>query len=129
MAAQALSRGALRCVTLPRFPRASSRRLGWRCMASAQEPQHHVLHYEYVPDILEKRGPYRAGHLGAAKEKLENGKLVMGGACGDPVDGALFIFKASTKQEIEEYVAADPYVQNGLVTKWSIKPYIVAVGP
>ena len=33
-------------------------------------PSYHVLQYKYVPDILEKRGPHREAHLGAARQKV-----------------------------------------------------------
>lgn len=38
--------------------------------------------------------------------------------------------KATTAivQDIEDFVAADPYKQHGLVTSYSIKPYMVVVG-
>lgn len=87
-----------------------------------------LLEYSYTKDILEKRGPFREAHLAGAKKKLEAGKLVMGGAVGDPVSGAVFIFKNISLQEIEEFVQNDPYVANGLVTNWSTKPYTVVVG-
>lgn len=50
------------------------------------------------------------------------------GAAGDPVEGALFIFKDVTKEEIEVFVKADPYVLNGLVPDYKIKPYAVVIG-
>ena len=53
--------------------------------------------------------------------------MVMAGAFADPVDGALFIFKNVSKEFIDAYVEADPYVQNGLVTGWKIKPWTVVV--
>jgi len=80
-----------------------------------------------VPDILEKRQPYRADHLAAAKAKADAGKLLLGGAFGEKPDGALFIFKDITNKEIEDFVAADPYIKAGLVVKWAIKPYTVVV--
>ena len=40
-----------------------------------------VLTYDYVPDILDKRGPYRAGHIGGAKKLEESGNLIMAGMC------------------------------------------------
>lgn len=53
------------------------------CMASAaaapQGPKYFILNYTYVPDILERRGPYREQHLAGAKQQLEAGKLVMAG--------------------------------------------------
>ncbi len=38
-------------------------------MASAA-PTFHVLQYKYVPDILEKRTPFRETHLAKAGEKV-----------------------------------------------------------
>eukprot|EP00877_Chromochloris_zofingiensis_P006344 jgi/Chrzof1/1963/Cz10g28040.t1 len=99
-------------------------------MASAAMPpaRYHILTYQYVPDIVEKRGPYREAHIAAAKSKLDAGILVMAGAAGDPVDSGMFIFKDVTKEQVEEYVQSDDYVKNGLVSSWSIKPYHVVVG-
>jgi uncharacterized protein YciI len=54
--------------------------------------------------------------------------LLAAGAAGDPVEGAVFIFKNISKDDIEAFVKADPYVQNGLVPNYSIKPYAVVVG-
>lgn len=53
----------------------------------------------------------------------------MAGAHDSPVDGAVFIWApATTKEEIEAFVKADPYVKNGLVTSWSIREWNVVVG-
>jgi uncharacterized protein YciI len=32
------------------------------------------------------------------------------------------------QEDIEAFVAADPYVVNGLVPSWSLKPFNVVVG-
>jgi uncharacterized protein len=88
----------------------------------------HILSYDYVPDILERRGPYRDGHLGLARAAHERGELVMVGAVGDPVDSAIFIFRGDDTAATEAFVKADPYVKNGLVTSWRIRPYHVAIG-
>ncbi|GLC33199.1 hypothetical protein PLESTM_000035100 [Pleodorina starrii] len=97
--------------------------------AAAPPPKYFLLEYKYVPDILEKRTPFRAAHIDGAKKQAEAGKMVMAGAFGETPDGALFVFKDSTREEIEQFVQADPYVQNGLVPSWQIKPYAVVVGP
>lgn len=44
------------------------------------------------------------------------------------MDGALFVFKGVTREDLEAYAAADPYVKAGLVTSHSISPYAVVVG-
>lgn len=54
------------------------------------------------------------------KPKLDAGKLVCAGAAGDPVEGAVFLFKGADRDAIEAFVAADPYVKAGLVTAWCV---------
>jgi uncharacterized protein YciI len=54
------------------------------------------------------------------------GKMVMAGATGDPVSGALFVWAPSVaRAEVEAFVAEDPYVQAGLVMGWVVEPYMV----
>ena len=38
-------------------------------------PSYHVLQYKYVPDILEKRGPFREKHLALAGQKVNEWSL------------------------------------------------------
>jgi uncharacterized protein YciI len=87
----------------------------------------YILRYEYVPDILEKRGPFRAEHLQNAKDLHEKGKVVMAGALVDPCDAGIFIFKTTNKNEIEEFVQKDPYVKNHLVSSHSIREWMVVI--
>eukprot|EP00985_Skeletonema_marinoi_P024826 scaffold17624_cov86-Skeletonema_marinoi.AAC.1 len=47
-------------------------------------PKRYLLNYEYIPDVLEKRGPYREGHLGLAKEMAAEGTCVSGGPFNPP---------------------------------------------
>ncbi|CAK0738959.1 hypothetical protein CVIRNUC_001117 [Coccomyxa viridis] len=110
-------------------------RLGTRAVHSRRRmttqasaaPTYHVLQYKYVPDILEKRGPFREQHLAAASQKKDEGKVVLAGALADPVDSALFIWKNSSQEEIEQFVKDDVYVHNKLVSDWSIRPYMVMI--
>ncbi|CAL5223834.1 g6413 [Coccomyxa viridis] len=90
-------------------------------------PSYHVLQYKYVPDILEKRGPFREKHLELAGQKRDEGKIVLAGALTDPVDTALFIWKNASQEEIEQFVKDDVYVNNKLVTDWSIRPWMVMI--
>lgn len=95
---------------------------------ASQSSQYHVLNYKYVPDILEKRGPHRDAHLGAARKQDEAGKLLIAGAAGDPVDGAVFVFKNTSKEDIEEFVQTDPYMKAGLISSWSLQPFNAVAG-
>ena len=40
----------------------------------------YVLTYDYVPDVLEKRTPHRAGHLALIQELHGAGKILYAGA-------------------------------------------------
>jgi uncharacterized protein YciI len=89
---------------------------------------HYLLFYEYVDNILEKRGPFRSAHLGAAWKSHDNGELVLGGAYANPVDGALLLFKADSPAVVEEFAKTDPYVLNGLVKRWHVREWTTVAG-
>jgi len=80
----------------------------------------YLLLYAYVDGILEKRGPYREGHLAAINAEREAGHLVVAGAYGDPVIGGALGFKDVTREHVEAFVAADPYMLAGLITSHQI---------
>lgn len=88
---------------------------------------HQVLFYDYVADVLERRAPYREAHLAAARRYKDDGRIVMGGALGSPPSGAMFVFLVDDPAEVDEFVAADPYVQNGIVTGHRIVPWTVVL--
>ncbi|MBI3743613.1 MAG: hypothetical protein HY261_04925 [Chloroflexi bacterium] len=88
----------------------------------------YVLFYEYVPDVVTKRQPYRAKHLELLQRLSDRGALVMAGAWANPVDGAALVFRGDNDATIKSFVEADPYVANGLVQKWSVREWTVVVG-
>ena len=90
---------------------------------------HYLLIYEVADDYLERRGAYRAEHLALANEAAERGELVVGGALADPADRAIILFRGNSPAAVERFVAADPYVKNGLVKSWSIREWTTVVGP
>jgi uncharacterized protein len=88
-----------------------------------------VLISAQVPDILEKRTPYRPDHIKLAQGLQEEGVIVAFGAYNPPT-GAAFIFSAENKQEVvESFVKKDPYMSAGLVTKYDIKEWAVMSAP
>lgn len=88
---------------------------------------HQVLFYDYVADVLERRAPFREAHLAAARRYKEDGKIVMAGALGKPPTGAMFVFLVDDPAQIDAFVAADPYVRNGIVTGHRVVPWTVVV--
>jgi uncharacterized protein len=86
----------------------------------------HVLHYDYVEGILEKRAPHREGHLGLLRELHAEGEVVLAGAVGDPPTGGLLVFRSAAGAEA--FAARDPYVEAGLVLAHRVEPWTVVVG-
>jgi uncharacterized protein len=89
---------------------------------------HYLMFYDYTPDYLERRDQYRAEHLRLAWESNARGELILGGALANPADGAVLLFNAESPEVAERYAAADPYVKNGLVTRWYIRNWTTVVG-
>ena len=89
---------------------------------------HWLLTYDYVDDIAARRAPFREAHLGLVSQLHERGELLMAGAVGEPIDGALLVFTAGDRSIVEAFVAQDPYVSEGLVTAWQVRPWNVVVG-
>jgi hypothetical protein len=89
---------------------------------------HYLLFYDVVPEYAERRLPFRAAHLAHAWAAADRGELVLGGALADPIDGAVLLFRCDSPAVIEAFVAADPYVKAGLITRWQIRKWTTVVG-
>lgn len=89
---------------------------------------HYLMFYDLAPDYMERRGQFRSEHLALAWQFQERGELVLGGALADPADGAVLLFKADTPEPAERFAASDPYVKNGLVKQWRVRPWTTVVG-
>ena len=87
-----------------------------------------VLSYELVNDYVNRRTPYREQHLRLAKEAHQRGELILGGAFSEPADRALLVFRVAQRSIVEEFAKNDPYVINGLVLKWEVRPWTVVIG-
>ena len=87
-----------------------------------------LLEYDLVTDYIERRAEFREAHLALATEAAQRGELVLGGALADHPDRALLVWRVADRAIIEEFVRGDPYVINGLVRSWSIRPWNVVVG-
>lgn len=89
---------------------------------------YYVLIYRTVENYVERRAPFRAGHLGYANAAHARGELFLGGALGDPPDTALLVFRADAPSVAEEFARNDPYVKAGLIKDWSVEPWTVVIG-
>ena len=96
--------------------------------AEGERLNYFALLYVVVEGFVERRAPYRAAHLRLAQEARDRGELLLAGALGMPADRALLVFRANDSSSAEAFARADPYVVNGLVTRWEVQPWAVVIG-
>jgi hypothetical protein len=87
-----------------------------------------ILFYETADNYIEKRAPFRSQHLERAREAHARGELLLAGALADPSDRAVLVFRAPDRQVVEQFAEQDPYVLNGAVTRWEVRPWTVVIG-
>ena len=89
---------------------------------------YYALFYELVDDYLDRRPKFRDEHLRLARLAHTREEIVLAGALADPADGALIVFRGPDKSIAEDFAKQDPYVLNGLVKSWKVRPWNVVVG-
>ena len=87
-----------------------------------------ILFYDYVEDYMERRSAYRPDHFVLANAAHARGELVIAGALADPPDRGVLVFKGDSPAVAEKFARADPYVRNGIVTRWEVRPWTVVIG-
>ena len=89
---------------------------------------HYLLFYDAADDYAERRMPFRSAHIAYARKAVERGELVLGGAFAGPADGAVLLFRGRSPAIAEAFAATDPYVLNGVVSKWRVREWMTVVG-
>ena len=89
---------------------------------------HYLLLYDVVDNYVERRVPFRRAHVAHARAAEARGELVLAGALANPPDGAVFVFLGESPAAAEAFAVADPYVLNGLVTRWRVREWTTVVG-
>lgn len=89
---------------------------------------HYLLFYDVVNDYVVRRQALRPAHLAHARPFVERGELILAGALAEPVDGAVLLFRGESPDAAKAFAAADPYVRQGLVTRWRVRPWTTVVG-
>ncbi|MGA2109181.1 MAG: YciI family protein [Syntrophorhabdales bacterium] len=77
-----------------------------------------VCFYEMAPDALSKVMEHYPVHRARLDEFYARGVLLAAGPLGNPPEGAMAVF--TTREAAEEFVQGDPFVVNGLVSKWRL---------
>jgi uncharacterized protein len=83
----------------------------------------HLLVYQYVEDMTERRAPHREDHLALVARYHEDGRLKIAGATGVPPSGGLFVFREAA--DAETFAAEDPYKAAGLIVSSRVEPWSV----
>ncbi len=87
----------------------------------------YVLFYESSDDVLSKAPLYIAEHRARWQEFHEKGLLLMVGPFANPRDGAMGIF--TTRESAERFADGDPFVVNGVVSRWRVEEWNEALVP
>jgi uncharacterized protein YciI len=111
-----------------RAPERDTLVLCWPIERQKGEPMgYFALFYEVVDDFVARRTPFREQHLGLARLAQQRGELLLAGALAEPA-GALIIFRGDSSDVAKSFAESDPYVRNGLVKHWKVRPWAVVVG-
>lgn len=89
---------------------------------------YYALIYDVIDDYVARRASFREEHLRYSRGAHERGELLLGGAFTDPVDKALLIFRVKDASIVDDFARHDPYVLNGLVRQWAVRPWMVVIG-
>jgi uncharacterized protein YciI len=91
---------------------------------------HYLLFYEKASDHAEREPPLQAAHRAHVQASIDRGELILGGPLADPADGSqvLVLFRADSPAVAEAFAKADPYVVNGVVTRWHVRTWETVVG-
>jgi hypothetical protein len=76
---------------------------------------------EYTPDkskIAEFRPPHREYQAGLKKE----GKVALAGPLVDD-SGGIIVYEAQSKEDVEQWIRADPFAKAGVFVTWVIHPW------
>jgi uncharacterized protein YciI len=87
-----------------------------------------ALIYCVADGFVSRRTAFREEHLRLIGKANHRGELLLAGALGDPVDRALLVFRTQDRSIAEDFARNDPYVINGLVTRWEVQPWAVVIG-
>jgi hypothetical protein len=90
---------------------------------------HYLLFYEKAADHAQREPPLQAAHRDHVRGAAARGELILGGPLLDPTDGSnVLLFGADSAATAENFAKADPYVTDGVVIRWHVRPWQTVVG-
>jgi uncharacterized protein YciI len=97
-------------------------------MPLPRQPAYYVAFFviasSTIDEVKAKAPEALAAHLQRSQELHAQGKLLMAGALLDSgEEGFTTMGVFLTREAAEAYAVADPFVQNGMVTRWYIRTW------
>lgn len=80
-------------------------------------------------NALERRMAARPAHLALVKALKDSGNFVMGGAHlseANTMKGSTMVVQFESEKELQEYLAKEPYIEQGVWKSYTIMPFKVA---
>ena len=88
----------------------------------------YVMTYRAVEDFLPLARANYAAHSARVQDFAARGLLLMVGTMDEPMNGdAMGVF--TTREAAEEFAGGDPFVVNGVVAEWSVRPWNEVLQP
>ncbi|MGY1763785.1 YciI family protein [Geodermatophilus sp. SYSU D00779] len=88
----------------------------------------YVMTYRAVEDFLPLAQHHYPAHSARVEEFARRGDLLMVGTFDEPMNGeAMGVF--TTREAAEEFIAGDPFVVNGVVASWAVRPWNEVLQP
>jgi uncharacterized protein YciI len=76
---------------------------------------------EYTPDKA-KIAEFRPPHREYQKVLKQEGKVALAGPLADD-SGGIIVYEAASKQDVEDWIRADPFATGGVFVSWVIHPW------
>ena len=89
---------------------------------------HYLLIYDLVPDHFERREELRDENLELGWDFHDKNVPILGGPLKEPADQTFLLFQSNCPESSEKFARHDPYVKNGIVKSWKVRPWITVVG-
>jgi uncharacterized protein YciI len=90
-----------------------------------------IAHDGTDDEALERRQRTRPGHLESIRPLVDAGNVLVGGAIlsepGDMV-GSMLLVEFPTRNDLDRWLARDPYVTDGVWREIEVTPFRTAVG-
>jgi uncharacterized protein YciI len=88
----------------------------------------YVMTYRAVEDFMPLAQQHYPAHAARVQEFAGRGELLLVGTFDEPMDGAAMgVF--TSREAAEQFIDGDPFVRNGVVAEWSVRPWNEVLQP